>query len=56
MFEFWDWVGGRYSLASAIGLSTLLAIGPDGSAPCSPDFINWTSTFEPNPSSGIYPC
>ena len=27
-FEFWDWVGGRYSLASAIGLSTLLAIGP----------------------------
>ncbi len=28
MFEFWDWVGGRYSLASAIGLSTLLAIGP----------------------------
>jgi glucose-6-phosphate isomerase len=29
MFEFWDWVGGRYSLASAIGLSTLLAIGPE---------------------------
>jgi glucose-6-phosphate isomerase len=29
MFEFWDWVGGRYSLASAIGLSTMLAIGPD---------------------------
>jgi glucose-6-phosphate isomerase len=28
MFEFWDWVGGRYSLASAIGLSTLLAVGP----------------------------
>ncbi len=28
MFEFWDWVGGRYSLASAVGLSTLLAIGP----------------------------
>ncbi len=28
MFEFWDWVGGRYSLPSAIGLSTLLAIGP----------------------------
>ena len=27
-FELWDWVGGRYSLASAIGLSTLLAIGP----------------------------
>jgi glucose-6-phosphate isomerase len=29
MFEFWDWVGGRYSMTSAIGLSTLLAIGPD---------------------------
>jgi glucose-6-phosphate isomerase len=29
MFEFWDWVGGRYSLGSAIGLSTMLAIGPD---------------------------
>jgi glucose-6-phosphate isomerase len=29
MFEFWDWVGGRYSMNSAIGLSTMLAIGPD---------------------------
>ncbi len=29
MFEFWDWVGGRYSMESAIGLSTMLAIGPD---------------------------
>ncbi|WP_322781153.1 glucose-6-phosphate isomerase [Frankia sp. Cas4] len=29
MFEFWDWVGGRYSLDSAIGLSLMLAIGPD---------------------------
>jgi glucose-6-phosphate isomerase len=29
MFEFWDWVGGRYSLWSAIGLSVMLAIGPD---------------------------
>jgi glucose-6-phosphate isomerase len=28
MFEFWDWVGGRYSLDSAIGLSTMIAIGP----------------------------
>jgi glucose-6-phosphate isomerase len=27
---FWDWVGGRYSLGSAVGLSTMLAIGPDG--------------------------
>lgn len=29
MFEFWDWVGGRYSLCSAIGLSVMVAIGPD---------------------------
>ncbi len=29
MFEFWDWVGGRYSYTSAIGLSLMLAIGPD---------------------------
>jgi len=29
MFEFWDWVGGRYSMESAIGLSTMLAIGAD---------------------------
>jgi glucose-6-phosphate isomerase len=29
MFIFWDWVGGRYSMDSAIGLSTMLAIGPD---------------------------
>ena len=29
MFGFWDWVGGRYSMGSAIGLSTMLAIGPD---------------------------
>jgi glucose-6-phosphate isomerase len=30
MFGFWDWVGGRYSLPSAVGLSTMIAIGPDG--------------------------
>ncbi|MFI2478811.1 glucose-6-phosphate isomerase [Nocardia xishanensis] len=30
MFEFWDWVGGRYSLWSAIGLSVMIAIGPEG--------------------------
>jgi glucose-6-phosphate isomerase len=29
MFGFWDWVGGRYSMDSAIGLSTMLALGPD---------------------------
>ena len=30
MFEFSDWVGGRYSMDSAIGLSTMLAVGPEG--------------------------
>src|SRR5690606_34593103 len=30
MFGFWDWVGGRYSLPSAIGLSVMIAIGPAG--------------------------
>jgi len=29
VFEFWDWVGGRYSMGSAIGLSTMMAIGPE---------------------------
>ena len=29
MFEFWDWVGGRYSMDAAIGLSIMLAVGPD---------------------------
>ena len=28
MFEFWDWVGGRYSMVSAVGLSTMIAVGP----------------------------
>jgi len=32
MFGFWDWVGGRYSMDSAIGLSTMVAIGPDAFA------------------------
>ncbi len=32
MFEFWDWVGGRYSMDSAIGLSTMIAVGPENFA------------------------
>jgi glucose-6-phosphate isomerase len=32
MFGFWDWVGGRYSMDSAIGLSTMVAVGPEGFA------------------------
>ncbi len=38
MFEFWDWVGGRYSMCSAIGLSTMIAIGPE-------HFMNMLSGF-----------
>ena len=39
MFGFWDWVGGRYSMDSAIGLSLMLAIGPGRlPASCSPGF------------------
>ena len=34
MFEFWDWVGGRYSMDSAIGLSTMVAIGPENFRRC----------------------
>ena len=33
MFGFWDWVGGRYSMDSAIGLSTMLAVGPASAMP-----------------------
>ena len=45
MFGFWDWVGGRYSMDSAIGLSTMIAIGRRDSKNYSPDFTTWTSTF-----------
>ena len=38
MFGFWDWVGGRYSMDSAIGLSTMLAVGPD-------DFVKMLEGF-----------
>lgn len=44
MFPLWDWVGGRYSLPSAIGLSTMIAIGPHRLATCSPACGTWTST------------
>lgn len=36
MFGFWDWVGGRYSLPSAVGLSVMLSIGPAASTRCWP--------------------
>ena len=49
MFGFWDWVGGRYSMDSAIGLSTMLAIGPEGFGTCSPASTRSTSTSRSNP-------
>ena len=52
MFGFWDWVGGRYSMDSAIGLSTMLAIGPEQlPGTCSPAFTRWTSTSAPRRST-----
>jgi glucose-6-phosphate isomerase len=56
MFEFWDWVGGRYSMDSAIGLSTMLAIGPDNFHAMLDGFIRWMSTFAPPPSSATCRC
>ena len=56
MFEFWDWVGGRYSMDSAIGLSTMIAVGPDGvPRACSPASTRWTSTSAPRRSSSNLP-
>jgi glucose-6-phosphate isomerase len=42
MFEFWDWVGGRYSVDSAIGLSLMIAIGPDQFS----EFLNGFHTMD----------
>src|SRR5262249_26785067 len=53
MFGFWDWVGGRYSMDSAIGLSTMLAVGPEHFRAL-PDGFRWmdehfrTTPFERN--------
>ena len=44
MFGFWDWVGGRYSMDSAIGLSTMLAVGPDAFSEMLAGFHAMTST------------
>jgi glucose-6-phosphate isomerase len=49
MFGFWDWVGGRYSMDSAIGLSTMLAIGPDHFTALLAASTRWTSTSAPPP-------
>jgi glucose-6-phosphate isomerase len=49
MFGFWDWVGGRYSMDSAIGLSTMLAIGPDGFAELLAGFHDMDEHFAHTP-------
>src|SRR5262249_47287269 len=54
MFEFWDWVRGRYSIGEAIGLSTMIAVGPKASKRCSPVSTTWTSTSAPRLSKTIF--
>jgi glucose-6-phosphate isomerase len=49
MFEFWDWVGGRYSMDSAIGLSTMLAIGPENFAAMLGGFHKMDEHFRTTP-------
>ena len=49
MFGFWDWVGGRYSMDSAIGLSTMLAIGPDNFRAMLDGFHQMDEHFRPAP-------
>jgi glucose-6-phosphate isomerase len=56
MFGFWDWVGGRYSMDSAIGLSTMIAIGPDNFRAMLDGSIRWTSTFAQLHSSATCRC
>jgi glucose-6-phosphate isomerase len=49
MFGFWEWVGGRYSMDSAIGLSTMLAVGPDGFAELLGGFHEMDEHFRTTP-------
>jgi glucose-6-phosphate isomerase len=55
MFEFWDWVGGRYSMDSAIGLSTMLAIGPDHFSDMLAGFHAMDEHFRTAPFGGNLP-
>ncbi|MGH2986650.1 MAG: glucose-6-phosphate isomerase, partial [Solirubrobacterales bacterium] len=55
MFEFWDWVGGRYSMDSAIGLSTMLAIGPEAFAEMLSGFHAIDEHFREAPTEGNLP-
>ena len=55
MFGFWDWVGGRYSMDSAIGLSTMIAIGPDGFAQMLDGFRAMDEHFASAPAESNLP-
>ena len=55
MFEFWDWVGGRYSMDSAIGLSTMLAVGPDRFREMLAGFHDMDEHFETEPFGSNLP-
>ncbi len=55
MFGFWDWVGGRYSMDSAIGLSTMIAIGPDGFREMLAGFHDMDEHFRTVPFAGNLP-
>ncbi len=55
MFGFWEWVGGRYSMDSAIGLSTMLAVGPDGFAEMLAGFHDMDEHFRTTPFEGNLP-
>lgn len=56
MFEFWDWVGGRYSMESAIGLSTMLAIGPEAFQEMLAGFHAMDEHFRSTPLAQNLPC
>jgi glucose-6-phosphate isomerase len=55
MFGFWDWVGGRYSMDSAIGLSTMIAIGPEGFAEMLAGFHDMDEHFRTTPLEANLP-
>jgi glucose-6-phosphate isomerase len=55
MFGFWEWVGGRYSMDSAIGLSTMLAIGPEGFADMLAGFHEMDEHFRTTPLGSNLP-
>ena len=55
MFGFWDWVGGRYSMDSAIGLSTMLAIGPDAFGELLAGFHDMDEHFRTAPTAQNLP-